>query len=147
MKLAIALTAGLLCFGSTASASPVTTLSSEWAADWSAKKLDAVMAMLAPDPVFLPTVGPRWEGTETLRKNFTGLLATYNPHITLRSSVNQISGDLAYDSGTYNEVLVPVKGGKNIPSSGSYLFVYQRQKDGTWKILEQTFTMTTDVKL
>jgi ketosteroid isomerase-like protein len=127
--------------------SDLAKISATWAEDWSAKKLDAVMAFYAPEPVFLPTVGPRWEGTDAIRKNFAGVLATYNPHIALHSLMSEASGALAYDSGTYEETITPVKGGAPIPAKGSYLFIFQRQKSGAWKILEQAWTELEPMKL
>src|SRR5579859_7746648 len=115
-------------------------LSTEWAADWSHKDLEAVMALYAPEPVFLPAAGPRWTGTGTIRKNFADILARYNSHIELHSVDSQVSGDLAFDSGTYEETILPIKEGKPIHAQGNYLFVFQLQKDGHWKILEQTWT-------
>jgi ketosteroid isomerase-like protein len=115
-------------------------LSQTWATDWSAKRLDAVVALYAPQPVFLPTIGPRWVGLAVIRKNFAGLLKMYDPHVVLHSIETGRSGKLGYDSGTYNETITPVKGGKSIPSGGAYLFLFQRERSGEWKILEQTWT-------
>jgi ketosteroid isomerase-like protein len=119
-------------------ASPA-SLSQEWATDWSGKKLDAVLALYAPAPVFLPTIGPRWTGLATIRKNFAGLLANYDPHIVLTSLETGTSGRFGYDSGTYDETITPMKGGKPIPSRGGYLFLFERGTDGAWKILEQSW--------
>ena len=116
------------------------SLSNEWAANWSAKKLDAVIALYAPEPVFLPTIGPRWVGLAVIRKNFAGLLETYDPHVVLHSLESARSGRLGYDSGTYEESITPMKGGRPIPSRGAYLFLFQRENGGDWKILEQTWT-------
>ena len=121
-------------------ARPAESLSAEWAADWSARRLEAVMTLYAPEPVFLPTIGPRWEGAGVIRKNFASLLAMYRPHVVLHSIKTESSGDLAYDSGTYDESIVPVKRGKPIVAKGAYLFLFQQQENGDWKILEQTWT-------
>ncbi len=147
MGVVFALALTLVSGGTQARAADLSTLSNLWASAWSAKKLDAVMAFYAPEPVFLPTVGPRWEGAAEIRKNFAGVLATYNPHIVLHSSKSESSGRLAYDNGTYEETITPVKGGAAIPAKGSYLFVFLRQKNGDWKILEQTWTELEPVKL
>jgi ketosteroid isomerase-like protein len=113
-------------------------LSSIWAADWSAKNLD---------PVFLPTVGASWDGTAAIRKNCAGLQAKFNPHIALQSIWSESSGSLAYDSGTYEETLVPVSDGKPIHAKGNYIFIFQRRTNGPWKILEQTFTELEPIAL
>jgi ketosteroid isomerase-like protein len=122
-------------------------LSSIWAADWSAKNLDAVMQLYAPNPVFLPTVGASWDGLSAIRKNCAGLQAKFNPHIVVHSIWTEASGLLAYDSGTYEETLVPAAGGKTIHARGDYIFIYQRRANGPWKILEQTFTELEPIAL
>jgi uncharacterized protein (TIGR02246 family) len=117
------------------------TLSARWAAGWSAKDLDGLMALYAPEPVFLTASGERWEGAATIRAHFAEGLAEYNPQLTVKSLKSEASGDLAYDSGSYEETTTAVHGsGGAIRAKGSYLFVFQRQTDGSWKILEQVWT-------
>ena len=124
-----------------------TELSSVWAADWSAKNLDAVMQLYAPNPVFLPTVGASWDGATAIRTNCAGLQAKFNSRIAVHSIWTKTSGDLAYDSGTYDETLVPTAGGKAIHAKGNYIFIYVRRTGGPWKILEQTFTELEPIAL
>jgi uncharacterized protein (TIGR02246 family) len=139
--------AALVFTAAAASASPYSALSDEWAADWSAKKLDAVMALYAPDAEFMPGFTESWVGTATIRKNFAGMLAQYTTDLHLHSMRCAASGDLAYDSGVYDETITQLKDGKVIRPRGNYLFVFQRQKNGEWKILEQTWTLFGPRKL
>lgn len=125
---------------------PVTDISQQWAGYWNAKNLKAVMTLYAPEPVFHSTVGPAWEGTAAIRRNFTALLKDYDPDIALHSERSQTSGTLAYDSGSYDETIARVKGGAPIRARGSYLFLFQKQKRGGWKILEQSWTEREAVK-
>ena len=125
---------------------PVMDISQQWAGYWNAKNMRAVMALYAPAPVFHPTVGPSWEGAASIRRNFAGLLKDFDPDITLHSLRSETSGTLAYDSGTYDETIARVKGGAPIKARGSYVFLFQRQKRGGWKILEQTWTEREPVK-
>jgi uncharacterized protein (TIGR02246 family) len=125
---------------------PVTDISQQWAGYWNAKNLNAVMTLYAPEPVFHPTIGETWSGADAIRKGFAGVLKTYDPDIALHSTRSETSGTLAYDSGTYDETIAPVKGGAAIKAHGSYLFLFQKQKHGGWKILEQTWTERDSVK-
>ena len=142
--------ASILCaapvFAAPVRYTPVMDISQQWAGYWNAKNVKAVMALYAPEPVFHPTVGPTWEGTASIRKNLLGLLKDYDPDVTLRSLRSETSGTLAYDSGTYEETVARVKGGAPIKARGSYLFLFQKQKRGGWKILEQTWTEREPVK-
>jgi ketosteroid isomerase-like protein len=144
---AIIIVSALTMFGQAQAASSPTELSSIWAADWSAKNLDTVMQLYAPGAVFLPTVGASWDGTSAIRKNCAGLQAKFNPHIVAHSIWTETSGALAYDSGTYDETLVPIAGGKTIHAKGNYIFIFQRRANGPWKILEQTFTELEPIAL
>jgi ketosteroid isomerase-like protein len=121
-------------------------MSAEWAGDWNTKKLDAVMAFYAPDAVFSPGAGGRWEGA-AIARNFADLLAHYTADLHLHSARSGAAGDLGYDSGTYVEDVTPVKAGSVIHATGNYLFLFRRQKDGSWKFLEQTWTFYQPGKL
>jgi ketosteroid isomerase-like protein len=125
---------------------PVLDISQQWAGYWNANNLKAVMTLYAPEPVFHPTVGATWDGVISIRKNFAALLKDYDPDIVLHSVRSETSGTLAYDSGTYDETIARVKGGAPIKARGSYLFLFQKQKRGGWKILEQTWTEREPVK-
>jgi ketosteroid isomerase-like protein len=137
----------LTSFGQAQAAPTPAELSSVWATDWTQKNLDAVMQLYAPNAVFLPTVGASWVGAPAIRQNCAGLQAKFNPHIVVHSLWTQTSGELAYDSGTYDETLVTVTGGKTIHSKGNYIFIFQRRANGPWKILEQTFTELDPIAL
>jgi ketosteroid isomerase-like protein len=46
------------------------------------------------------------------------------------------SGDLAYSRGHFTEKYTDPKTGKVMTDSGSYLTVYKKQEDGSWKAVE-----------
>lgn len=137
----------LLAVPAAQAAERVADLSQRWAGAWNAKNLDATMALYAPDAIFLPTVGKAWHGVAEIRKACAGVLSVYDPHITLHSERSQSSGTLAFDTGTYEETIDPVKGGKSIAAKGSYLFLFKRGRDGRWRILEQSWSELTLVHL
>jgi uncharacterized protein (TIGR02246 family) len=45
-----------------------------------------------------------------------------------------VGGDLAVETGTYEWTVQPKKG-KAMPDKGNYVTVWQRQADGSWKII------------
>jgi uncharacterized protein (TIGR02246 family) len=122
-------------------------LGMEWAAAWTTRKLDKLMALYAPDAEFLTTSGERWSGAEVIAKNFAAGLAAYTGDITLHSTRHATAGDLAYESGTFEQTVAAAKGGKSLPVRGNYLFVFARAKDGAWKIQQQSFTEFDKAKL
>jgi uncharacterized protein (TIGR02246 family) len=120
---------------------PVEDVSQQWAGYWNAKNLDAIMKLYAPEAVFLPVSGERWEGLGQIRRHFADGLARYDPSLIMRSVRSDVSGNFAYDSGTYSESVAPVKGGREFRAKGNYLILFQRKsRRAPWKILEQIWT-------
>lgn len=115
-------------------------LRSEWVQDLHQKRIEASVALYAPDGVFIQPDGARIEGTAALRGLFNNITSTFDSDLQFSSQRVQISGDLAFDSGTYTEKLVDRATGNHLHSKGSYLTIYRRQPDGSWKILEQVWT-------
>jgi ketosteroid isomerase-like protein len=50
-----------------------------------------------------------------------------------------ISGDLAYQRGTFTVAATPKAGGNTTRTSGSFLRIYQRQADGSWRMVRDMF--------
>ena len=44
-----------------------------------------------------------------------------------------VFGDWGFDRGTERYTLTPKAGGAPIRQSGNYLYLYERQEDGSWK--------------
>jgi len=132
--------------GAQGAGAPV-ALSDAWAKAWSAKSLSAMLDLYAPEPVFLPASGERWEGRDVITAHFIEGLTQFDSDLKLHSLHSEASGDLAYDSGTYSEKVTPARGGRAAELRGNYLFIFQRQTDGTWKILEQSFSEFDPSKL
>jgi len=145
MRVAATLVMAVALMGAADAQTP-SSLSFAWAADWSGKKLDPMMRLYASDPVFLPTSGERWEGAAAIRKNLAAGLSRFTADLRLHSIKSETSGTLAYDSGSYEETVMPVRGGKAMHLKGNYLFVLVREH-GDWKIREQTFTEFDAAKL
>jgi ketosteroid isomerase-like protein len=50
-----------------------------------------------------------------------------------------ISGDLAFQRGTYTTTAKPRAGGDSRTISGNFLRIYQRQSNGEWRMTRDTF--------
>jgi uncharacterized protein (TIGR02246 family) len=114
--------------------------SQDWAREWQAKRLDAVLALYTPDAVFMDADGSRVAGLPALKPFFATVLAQYSAKPRVHSVENSASGDLAYDWGDYSEVVTPMgKSGAAIETRGTYLVILKRVQ-GKWKIAEQMWT-------
>jgi ketosteroid isomerase-like protein len=123
---------------------PFAGLRNQWAGDLHAKHIDDSLAQYAADADFISDAG-RTHGTAALRELFKNITATLDSDLTFTSGRVEVSGDLAYDSGTYTETLVTRATGKAQHMAGSYLTVYRRTSVGgsgnaVWLIKEQIWT-------
>jgi uncharacterized protein (TIGR02246 family) len=109
----------------------------QWAKDWNGKQLDHIATLYAPNADFLSSNGARYSGVPAIRDYFKSVLAKNTPSITMRSATLEVSGDLAFDSGTYDETVVT--GTKSRALHGNYLMVLRRQ-NGKWLIAEQMWS-------
>jgi ketosteroid isomerase-like protein len=123
---------------------PFAGLRNQWASDLHAKHIDDSLAQYAADADFISEAG-RTHGTAALRELFKNVTGTLDSDLTFTSERVEVSGDLAYDSGTYTETLVTRATGKVQHLAGSYLTVYRRTNVGgsgnaVWLIKEQIWT-------
>jgi peptidoglycan/xylan/chitin deacetylase (PgdA/CDA1 family) len=115
-------------------------LRQQWARNLHEKRIDASVAQYAPDAEFINPDGSRVRGTAELLHFFKTITGLFDSDLVFDSKRIELSGDLAYDSGTYQESLTVRATGKAQRASGSYLTVYRRGKDETWLIVEQMWT-------
>ncbi|HYU99963.1 MAG TPA: SgcJ/EcaC family oxidoreductase [Pyrinomonadaceae bacterium] len=113
----------------------------EWAEYWRQKKLDDVVALYAPDAVFLTGTGDRFTGRNAIRAVFKTAMEGHTSDLTPRSLVTEISGNLAYDSGDYLETIIPASGVAKTELKGNYVIVFKRQRSGKWLIIEHVWTV------
>lgn len=115
-----------------------------WVQDLHAKQLDPILKFYSPDAAFLQPTGERVTGSAALRALFQTVFATFNSDLALHCQNLETSGDLAYDSGDYDETLTVVSTGAKMTARGSYLLVYKRQPGpaASWQIVQQVFTGT-----
>ena len=97
-------------------------------ADW-----DTVAAFYADDAVTLMPNADAKHGRAAIRQGFNAM-AGLNANLRLTTDRVVQSGDLAYETGTYDMTMSP-SGTAPMNDRGKYLTVWRRQADGTWKIV------------
>jgi ketosteroid isomerase-like protein len=113
-----------------------------WVQDLRTKQLEPILKFYAPDAVFLQPTGERITGAAGLRTLFQTIMATFNSDLTLHSQNLETSGDLAYDSGDFQETLTTIATGAKITAKGSYIIIFKCQPNGSWQIVQQAWTGT-----
>jgi ketosteroid isomerase-like protein len=113
-----------------------------WVQDLRTKQLEPILRFYAADAVFLQPTGERITGSAALRTLFQTIMTTLNSDLTLHSQNFETSGDLAYDSGDFQETLTTIATGAKITAKGSYIIVFKRQPNGSWQIVQHVWTGT-----
>ena len=107
----------------------------KWNEDFHAKNLDALLAHYAPDAVAVFPGAPSVTG-DGLRKTYVDAIKDANFDVTFSSDKIDASGDLAYSRGHFTEKYTDPNGKQAASNSGSYITVYKKQADGSWKVVE-----------
>jgi uncharacterized protein (TIGR02246 family) len=109
-----------------------------WSQDWNAKRLEPVLAAYAPDAVFLTATGARVAGHAQIREVFKRAFASATTDMRLRATGGDASGDLAYETGDYEESIAGETGRREL--KGSYVTILKRGTDGRWLIVQHAWT-------
>jgi len=117
-------------------------LRSAWSQTLYAHQLDASVALYTEDGAFVLPNGQRFTGSAAIRKLYQNVFKMYRGRMVFHSLKTLVSGDLAYDSGTWNEELTSMATGKMHKTGGSYVTIYRRDTRG-WRIAEQVWTSPT----
>lgn len=109
-----------------------------WNEQFKSKDLEGLMGHYSDDAYFVaPGVKPA-NGSMAIRKAYAD--ATADQEFELKFASDKIdvaaSGDLAYARGHFSEKYTDSKTQKVMTDSGSYLTVYKKQADGSWKAVE-----------
>jgi uncharacterized protein (TIGR02246 family) len=99
--------------------------------------IDAFLANYAPDAVVMMPNAPAWRGTDAMRTGFQGLLTQFTASgVAFKTDDVKVAGDLAIETGQYEMTLTPKTGkAKPVADKGKYITVWQKQADGSWKIV------------
>ncbi len=110
----------------------------KWNDDFKAKNLEALAGHYADDTFFIAPGVKAADGATEVRKVYAEGLADKNFEISFASDKIDAaaSGDLAYSRGHFSEKYTDPTSGKVMSHSGSYITVYKKQQDGSWKAVE-----------
>ena len=128
--------------GSQNATNEIASISETWAREWSARHPDTVLALYADDAVFYAPDRGTVSGRAAINELFQQMQAMVTPSITMHSTRSQISGALAYDSGTFQETLTMKSDRSKHDYHGTYLIVFRREA-GKWLIAEHMWNNET----
>ena len=114
----------------------------QWEKDYAAKDVNALAGHYADDAA-LGDAGSALATTDVDRRKELQAL-TSDPNLKLSFAADRVevaaSGDYAYSRGHYSITTTDKATGKPVDSAGTYLTVYKKQADGTFKAVEDFVT-------
>jgi uncharacterized protein (TIGR02246 family) len=110
-----------------------------WTDALKAKNLDAAVALYTDDATVLPDEKDAVSGKESIRAFYADWFSKTDKLVEQKfENINSVQeGDLAIDSTKYSGILI--RDGKEISFKGNRLVVWQREFQGPWKILRDTW--------
>lgn len=113
-----------------------------WVSDYAAKDVDKLVAHYADDASLMVANIPAMKGKDAIRTGLKEMLA--DPNLALNFAADSVvtakGGDLAYSEGKYTITMTNPKTKKPETEKGSYVTVYKKQADNSWKAVEDINT-------
>jgi uncharacterized protein (TIGR02246 family) len=108
--------------------------SAAWSQTYVAKDLEKSSAVYTDDAVVMSPKAPAVHGKDAIRKGLVQMFALPGPGLSFQTALVVVarSGDLAYETGSYDFVTTDKKGKTN-DEKGKYIVAWKKQSDGTWK--------------
>jgi uncharacterized protein (TIGR02246 family) len=109
----------------------------KWNEDFKAKNLEGLLGHYSDDAFFVAGGSPA-NGSTEIRKTYSDGLSDNYFSVSFASDKIDVSGsgDMAYARGHFTQKYQDRKSGQIANETGSYLTVYKKQADGTWKAVE-----------
>jgi uncharacterized protein (TIGR02246 family) len=109
----------------------------KWNQQFKSKDTAGLVGHYADDAYFVAP-GVTADGSTEIRKVYAN--ASTDPAFSLQFASDRVdvgtSGDLAYSRGKFSEKYTDEKTGKVMTGSGTYVTIYKKQDDGSWKVVE-----------
>ena len=120
----------------------IKNLETTWNQDYSSKNAERLAAYYSDDAVLMaPGMAPA-AGKDAIHTMVAQM--TTDPALTLKFQASKIdtskSGDLAYSQGSYTMTMTNPATKQVDNDHGSYVTVYHKQADGSWKVVSDIAT-------
>lgn len=107
----------------------------QWAADWASKDAAKIASRYTDDAVLMTPGSDPLNGKDAITKMLTTMVA--DPALSLKFQATKVdaasAGDAAWSEGTYTLTMTDSQSKKIVNDKGSYVTVYKKQADGSWK--------------
>lgn len=113
-------------------------LEAAWVKEAAAKDVDKIASNYTDDATLLLAGMPAAKGHDAIRAAWAGMVGDPNFKLDFSAARVEVSkdGETAYTRGPYQMTVSDPKTKKPVNDKGSYLTVYKKQADGSWKAVE-----------
>ena len=95
----------------------------------------ALAKLYTPDGIEMPPNAPAAKGRAAIEAFHTAFAQQWMMHgMTITPTETKITGDTAYDVGTYKQTLMAQKGGGMVEDKGKYIVLLKKDAGGAWLI-------------
>jgi uncharacterized protein (TIGR02246 family) len=113
-----------------------------WNQDYAARDTDRILGHYANDAILFAPGMPPVSGKDAIRKIIKEMVA--DPAMSMKFQASKIdvakSGDMAYTQGSYTMILTNPGTNRPFTDHGSFVAVYRKDSDGTWKAVSDIVT-------
>lgn len=95
--------------------------------------VDRMRVHMAEDVVMMAPNMPAVTGAANASQAMHQFFDAFDLEIHYTSSEIVVTGDWAFDRGTYSQTFTPKRGGAALKETGKYVWLYRRTPDGSWK--------------
>jgi len=93
-----------------------------------------ISRLFTRDAVAMPAQQATIEGREAIEQFYREFFTAYATTIDIVPVETRLFGDRGFSRGTYKMTLTPRTGEPPITDNGKYIYLIQRQPDGTWRL-------------
>jgi uncharacterized protein (TIGR02246 family) len=113
-------------------------LEAAWVKEAAAKDLDKIVSHYTDDATLGVSGMPAMKGRDAIRAAWAGMVADPNFKLDFSAQRVEISADggTAYTRGPYQLTVSNPKTKQPVNDKGTYLTVFKKQSDGSWKAVE-----------
>ena len=104
-----------------------------------ASNVEAILAGMTDNVVYLAPGQPPVLGRDALRKVMEPFYGSNDAQVSMRAEETVVAGDWAWEWGHLSGSIHPKIVTQATAFEGKYLYIYQRQRDGSWKIARDIY--------
>ena len=113
----------------------------EYAAALNASDINRWISLWMEDAIQMPPGRPRREGRETIRSEMAETIARFDIYLSISTDEIKVMADQACSHGSFVLKMSPKSEGDFTDFKGKFLTMFQRHRDGLWKIEIECFNV------